>query len=97
MWVGGSTHGAATVRPDGLSATRTPQGLSPLGKEETLTVPTLLMSVREAARLLGIGRDSAYALIREGRLPAIRIGRRILVPRAALEPWVEKETGGRVA
>jgi len=48
----------------------------------------LLLSVREAAHLLGIGRDSAYALIREGRLPALRIGRRILVPRAALERWV---------
>src|SRR6266545_1818714 len=51
-------------------------------------VTKLLLSVQEAAGLLGIGRDSAYALIREGRLPAVRIGRRILVPRAALEPWV---------
>ncbi len=50
------------------------------------------MGVREAAKLLGIGRDSAYALVREGRLPAVHIGRRILVPRAALEPWVEEET-----
>ena len=57
----------------------------------------LLMGVREAARLLGIGRDSAYALIREGRLPAVRIGRRILVPRAALERWVEESSKGRFA
>jgi excisionase family DNA binding protein len=48
----------------------------------------LLISAREAALLLGIGRDTAYALIREGRLPALRIGRRILVPKAALEQWV---------
>ena len=48
----------------------------------------LLLGVREAALLLGIGRDSAYALVREGRLPSVRIGRRILVPRAALEQWV---------
>ena len=58
----------------------------------------LLMGVREAARSLGIGRDSAYALVREGRLPAIRIGRRILVPKAALERWVDEESSkGRVA
>jgi len=56
------------------------------------------MGVREAARSLGIGRDSAYALVREGRLPAIRIGRRILVPKAALERWVDEESSkGRVA
>ncbi len=48
----------------------------------------LLIGVKEAAQLLGIGRDSAYQLIREGRLPALRIGRRILVPSAALEGWV---------
>ncbi len=62
----------------------------------------LLVSVREAARALGIGRDSAYGLIREGRLPALRIGRRILVPLAALEGWVleqaaEGDLGGDAA
>jgi excisionase family DNA binding protein len=58
----------------------------------------LLIGVREAARLLGIGRDTAYTLIREGRLPAIHIGRRVLVPRAALERWIDDETSqGRVA
>lgn len=55
----------------------------------------LLVSVREAARLLGIGRDTAYGLIREGRLPAVRIGRRVLVPRAALEPWVVDQARAR--
>jgi excisionase family DNA binding protein len=58
-----------------------------------MSVP-LLISVREAAQLLGIGRDSAYALVRERRLPTIRIGRRLLVPRGALERWVEREMTG---
>ena len=53
---------------------------------------TMLLTVREAARLLGIGRDSVYALIREGRLRAVHIGRRIRVPRTALERWIESET-----
>lgn len=58
----------------------------------------LLVGAREAAQLLGIGRDTAYALIREGRLPAVRIGRRILVPRAALQRWIDEETSrGRAA
>jgi excisionase family DNA binding protein len=43
------------------------------------------LSVPEAARLLGIGRNTAYEAIRRGELPALRIGRRLLVPRAALE------------
>jgi excisionase family DNA binding protein len=54
---------------------------------------TLLLSVRDAARLLGMGRDATYGLIREGRLPAVHIGRRVLVPRAALERWVLEQAG----
>jgi excisionase family DNA binding protein len=51
----------------------------------------LLLGVRDAARRLGIGRDSAYAAIRERRLRAIRVGRRVLVPVAELERFVETE------
>jgi excisionase family DNA binding protein len=41
--------------------------------------------VEEAATSLGISRASAYEAVRRGEIPAICIGRRILVPRAALE------------
>jgi len=44
----------------------------------------LTLSVPEAARLLGIGRGLAYELVRQGKLPALRLGRRLLVPRVAL-------------
>ncbi len=40
----------------------------------------LVVSVPEAARLLGISRTHAYELIARGELPSIRLGRRILVP-----------------
>ena len=43
------------------------------------------MTVEEAGRLLGISRNSAYEAARRGELPAIRIGKRLIVPRAALE------------
>lgn len=36
-------------------------------------------SISEAARALGLGRTSIYALINEGRLETIKIGRRRLV------------------
>ena len=45
----------------------------------TVTVP-------EAARILGIGRASAYEGVRTGAIPSLRVtSRRIVVPRAALE------------
>jgi len=45
----------------------------------------LTFSVEEAARILGISRGTAYALARHGSLPTIRLGRRLLVPKAGLE------------
>jgi excisionase family DNA binding protein len=42
-------------------------------------------TVFEAAKVLGIGRGAAYEAARTGTLPTIRVGRRILVPRANLE------------
>lgn len=52
----------------------------------------IVLTVPEAARALGIGRNPAYAAVRRGDLPVIRIGRRLLVPKAALERLVA-ETG----
>jgi excisionase family DNA binding protein len=50
----------------------------PMNDRQTLTV-------EEAAALLGIGRNSAYQAVARGELPALRLGRRLLIPRAALE------------
>lgn len=51
----------------------------------------LLLTVREAAKLMNIGRDMTYALVAEGRIPSIRLGRHIRIPRAALIDHLRKE------
>lgn len=48
----------------------------------------LAMSVEEAARLLCISRTLAYEAVAKGELPAVRLGRRIIVPRRALEQFL---------
>lgn len=55
----------------------------------------LTLTVPEAARLLGIGRNAAYDLIRRGELPHVRFGRTIRVPRSALEPWLLSAASAR--
>ena len=47
------------------------------------------LSVEETAKVLGIGRNSAYEGVRTGEIPSIRIGKRILVPRLALEQFLK--------
>ena len=39
----------------------------------------IAVSVNDAARALGLGRTSIYALINDGRLEARKLGRRTLV------------------
>ena len=42
-------------------------------------------TIEKVARLLGIGRSSAYAAARRGEIPTVRIGKRLLVPKVAFE------------
>ena len=49
----------------------------------------LSLTVMEAAEVLGISRTLAYELVARGELPSLRMGRRIVVPRRALEALLE--------
>jgi excisionase family DNA binding protein len=55
---------------------------------------TLTLSVEEAAGLLGISRGLAYELVHRGELAAIKLGRRILVPRHVIESLVNRPGNG---
>ena len=52
------------------------------------------MSIPEIARRLGIGRLAVYAMLEQGLLPGIRLGRRWIVTRPAFEAW-ERTCGRR--
>lgn len=54
-------------------------------KEERLT-----LTIEETARLLGIGRQLAYDRVKVGEIPVLKIGRRLLVPRIALEKMLQE-------
>jgi excisionase family DNA binding protein len=47
------------------------------------------VKVAEAGRLLGLGRAAAYEAVRRGDIPSIRIGRRVVVPTAALRRMLQ--------
>lgn len=46
-------------------------------------------TVMEAGEILGLSRESAYKAAKAGDLPTIKIGKRVLVPRVALERMLE--------
>lgn len=54
-------------------------------KDERLT-----LSITETSKLLGIGRQLCYDRVKVGEIPVIKIGRRLLVPRQALEKMLQE-------
>lgn len=51
--------------------------LNDLKTRATITVP-------EAAELLGVSRDNAYMAAKDGTLPVLRLGHRVLISAPAL-------------
>ena len=54
-------------------------------EKETLTV-------KETAKVLGIGCSLAYRMAQAGEIPTLRLGRKLLVPRQALNQLLGTQT-----
>ena len=54
----------------------------------------LCVSLLIAAEMLGISRGLCYRLVHDGKIPSIRLGRRILIPRAALNEMITEKRRG---
>jgi excisionase family DNA binding protein len=56
-------------------------------------------SVVEVAQLLSLSRGTAYALVRAGTIPALRLGNRWVIPRGRFHTWLdsldEEQNGGK--
>ena len=57
-----------------------------------MTDNRMTVTVEEAAEILGISRAFAYTLVRKEELPCVRLGRRLVIPRRALERLLEVES-----
>ena len=51
-------------------------------------------SVSELGAVLGIGRNGAYALVHQEGFPAIKLGKRIVIPVEALKEWLKQNGQG---
>ena len=67
---------------------------APVERQATAVDSPLLVSVPEAAHLLGIGLTFGWTMVRSGQIPTVRLGRRILVLRAAIEQLAHATSAG---
>jgi excisionase family DNA binding protein len=51
---------------------------------------SLVLTVGETAKLLRLSKTTVYDQIRQGSIPSIRMGKRILIPRVALMRKLEE-------
>jgi excisionase family DNA binding protein len=47
-----------------------------------------LLTITEFCDVIGVGRTTAYALLKSGKLKALKIGRRTFIEKAAVEAWL---------
>jgi len=59
-------------------------------QEGPITDERLTLSITEAAKILRISRNTAYSMANQGKLPVIRVGRRMIVPRKGLNELLSK-------
>lgn len=48
----------------------------------------LVLTISEISKILGIGKNTAYDLIRSGAIKSVRVGRQIRVPKAAFLEFI---------
>lgn len=51
-----------------------------------------LLTVEDVCRELGIGRSTAYKLLKKKKIKSCKIGSRIVVKKEALERYIEEQT-----
>ena len=64
-----------------------------LAADATAPAPDRLLSVTEAADMLGIGRSATYQAISAGRLHSVRVGRRRLIPAGSVSAFIRDGDG----
>lgn len=62
----------------------------PLDERRRTELLPILLTVRQAAEILAIGRTTAYELIAAGHLEVVHIGRSVRVPVEAVEVLVAR-------
>ncbi|MDB5438128.1 MAG: excisionase, partial [Caulobacteraceae bacterium] len=54
------------------------------------TMEPLALSINDTVRTLGLGRTSIYALIRDGRLETVKLGRRTLIKMESIRRLIDR-------
>ena len=57
----------------------------------------LFLNAEMVANVLGVSSTVCYEMMHAGKLPVLRIGSRLIVPKEKFLEWIEKNTSGGTA
>ena len=58
---------------------------------------SLFLNAEMVANVLGVSSTVCYEMMHAGKLPVLRIGSRLIVPKEKFLEWIEKNTSGGTA
>ena len=67
--------------------------LTAVTQHSTLAELPDFCTLADLAPVLGISKATAYRMAEQGRIPCIRLGRRIVLSKNHLEQWIDHEVG----
>ncbi len=53
-------------------------------------------TLSELASVIGISKATAYRMADQGRIPCIRLGKRIILSKSHLRQWIDEEVGFKI-
>lgn len=95
----GKRQGRLEVPPAGSEAPATPPCVTPPESlmsphPSSRTVEPINLTVPEAAALLRMGKNEVYARVAAGHIPAMKVGRKLLLPVSLLRRYAEEQALG---
>ena len=67
-------------------------GINMIAKTQSIQAePKRTYTVDEIAKILNIGRTTAYALVKEGHFKTVRIGSAIRISKQSFDEWLDRQ------
>ena len=73
------------------------QSMNVFAQRNEPTIEPMLLTVRQAAKVLSISERTLFTLTQDGQIPAVRFGRSVRYDPADLRRWIEAAKNSRKA
>jgi len=48
-----------------------------------------IYTIQDVCEMLNISRSFTYQMLKEGKIPSVKLGKRVIIPKAKFDNWIE--------